>query len=257
MSTPHVLTSANDSANARARVPLGIILYQGPSLYDGAPIVAIATGIRSRTTNRKTGDMVQTWILRADVPPVEALKDGADASVCGACPLRPQASGGCYVNVGQAPGAIWRAYRAGRYADASPENLALLNGRAIRFGAYGDPAAVPDAVWTDLRARSRRHTAYSHGATVYGFDRIANVADYAMVSVSSLEDASAAWSRGFRTFRTGHGAPVPGEILCPSERVSCVDCGLCDGLTRADVRALPSIFIPAHGVTARRIPTEV
>ena len=60
--------------------PTGYVIYRGPSLLDGAPIVAIAT---MQTSNRKTGNMVQTWILREDVSPVEASKAGADASVCG------------------------------------------------------------------------------------------------------------------------------------------------------------------------------
>jgi hypothetical protein len=239
--------------------PLGLILYEGPSLYDGAPIVAIATGIKSRTGNRKTGDMIQTWILRADVAPVAALKDGADASVCGACPLRPRAQGGCYVNVGQAPGAVWRAYRRGRYAVATADLLSLFAGRALRIGSYGDPAAVPAHVWRTARAYAAKHTAYTHGATVRGLDGITETASFAMVSVSSLSSARDAWSAGLRTFRVGHGAPVSGEILCPSvaRGTSCADCGLCDGLARADKRLLPSVFIPAHGATARRIPQEV
>ena len=47
------------------------VLYEGPSLLDGEPIVAILTGLRSSSGNRKTGAMLQTWILRADVSPAE------------------------------------------------------------------------------------------------------------------------------------------------------------------------------------------
>jgi hypothetical protein len=82
---------------------------------DGAPIVAIAT---DGTRNRKTGSMIQIWILRADVNPVEAVLTGADRSVCGACPLRSRdglRGRGCYVQVQDAPAAVWRAYRAGKY----------------------------------------------------------------------------------------------------------------------------------------------
>ena len=50
----------------------GVILYEGPSLLDGEPIVAILTGLRSSSCNRKTGAMLQTWIMRADVSPAEA-----------------------------------------------------------------------------------------------------------------------------------------------------------------------------------------
>ena len=44
----------------------GYVLYQGPSRLNGEPIVAIAT---MRTANVKTGNMVQTWILTAEVSP--------------------------------------------------------------------------------------------------------------------------------------------------------------------------------------------
>jgi hypothetical protein len=67
----------------------GVILYEGPSVIDGAPIVAIATGFKSPSSNDKTGTMIQVWILRADIAPHEAQKTGADESICGDCPMRP------------------------------------------------------------------------------------------------------------------------------------------------------------------------
>ena len=48
----------------------GVVFYEGPSMLDGKPIVAIAT---PSTENRKTGDMIQTWILRRNIDPVRAL----------------------------------------------------------------------------------------------------------------------------------------------------------------------------------------
>ena len=65
----------------------GFIFYQGPSQIDGAPIVGIAV---LRSKNDKTGDMVQTYILRSDMTPLVALATGADSSICGACPHRPR-----------------------------------------------------------------------------------------------------------------------------------------------------------------------
>ena len=61
------------------------IIYRGPSLLDGAPIVVIAI---DSARNTKTGRMVQTYILRADMDPREANKTGADFSICGTCPHR-------------------------------------------------------------------------------------------------------------------------------------------------------------------------
>ena len=38
----------------------GVVLYDGPSRIDGAPIVAIACRITQASENEKTGAMVQT-----------------------------------------------------------------------------------------------------------------------------------------------------------------------------------------------------
>ena len=63
----------------------GVVLYDGPSRIDGAPIIAIACRITEASENGKTGAMVQTFIMRRDIPPHTALKTGDDASVCGDC----------------------------------------------------------------------------------------------------------------------------------------------------------------------------
>ena len=46
-----------------------MIIYEGPSLLDGQQIVVIATGIKSKSSNGKTGGMIQTWILLCDIDP--------------------------------------------------------------------------------------------------------------------------------------------------------------------------------------------
>lgn len=70
-------------------------LWRGPSRIDGEEIVLVATGASplqgEQSGNRKTGRMVQTYILPVAVPPSEAVKTGADVSVCGDCELRPSA----------------------------------------------------------------------------------------------------------------------------------------------------------------------
>jgi hypothetical protein len=42
----------------------GVVLYEGPSELDGKPIVVVAT---FNSVNDKTGNMVQTWIIRSDM----------------------------------------------------------------------------------------------------------------------------------------------------------------------------------------------
>ena len=49
----------------------GYVLHEGPSPFDGQPIVSIAT---LHSSNRNTGDMVQTWILPRDLHPLDAVK---------------------------------------------------------------------------------------------------------------------------------------------------------------------------------------
>ena len=66
----------------------GLIVYEGKSEIDGAPIVVILTAING-SMNPKTGHMVQSFILRADIDPITAAKAGHDVSICGQCEHRP------------------------------------------------------------------------------------------------------------------------------------------------------------------------
>ena len=65
-----------------------LILYDGPSAIDGAPIVAILTGLANASRNTGTGDMLQVYILRSDMMPEAARHTGADAASCGTCSMR-------------------------------------------------------------------------------------------------------------------------------------------------------------------------
>ena len=71
---------------------VGYTIYDGPSMLDGQRIVVIVTGIKG-SRNTKTGNMVQTYILRPDMHPLEAVRTGADVSICGDCPARGKDSG--------------------------------------------------------------------------------------------------------------------------------------------------------------------
>ena len=217
----------------------GHVLWEGTSRIDGkSPIVAIAT---MKTVNRKTGNMVQTWILRRDISPVEAVKSRADVAICGACIHRGDMKTGkgrsCYVNVGQAPLSVWRAYHRGSYS--AEWDSATFEGRKVRLGAYGDPAAIPVSVWADVVALAAGHTGYTHQW------RNPKLRDTLALCQASTDSASDLKSRpkGSGSFRvlTVLEAPQKGEILCPSEQgVSCAECLMCDGSGNA-------IAIPVHG----------
>jgi hypothetical protein len=152
-----------------------LIVYDGPSTIDGKPIVVILTGLDQSSANGKTGDLVQSFIIRSDIAPTDALKTGDDASVCGLCPHRPmlaRATGDapCYVRVGESVLSVYGAYRRGSYARASSVDQVaqLLRGRKLRLGTYGDPAAAPVELWSLLVSLSAGHVGYTHQWQAHG-----------------------------------------------------------------------------------------
>ena len=78
------MVQVNINRKGKNKMNKGII-YKGPSLLDGKPIVAIAT---YSDRNTKTGKVLQTYIIRSDISPLEASKTGEDFSICGDCKLR-------------------------------------------------------------------------------------------------------------------------------------------------------------------------
>ncbi len=195
----------------------GIILYRGPSMIDGAPIVCIATGIEGKASrNSKTGAMVQTWILREDIAPHKAIHTGADVSICGDCEHRGTLTANihgktrnvgrsCYVTVFQAPLVVWKAYHRGIYADQ----------------------------WRDYP----------------------ELAAYCMASCDSETDRLHAKLLGFRTFRVrGETEPkLPGEAMCPASaeaghKTVCSACKACGGTA---AKAKVDMAIIAHGSAAK------
>jgi len=230
--------------------PAGYILYKGKG-FNGKPIVVIAT---LHSENVKTGDMVQIWILIENIDPVTGTNEGFDVVICGTCPHRSKASGGagtCYVNVGQAPGAIWRAYKNGNYPmwDGTDAQLEwMFSGRATRFGAYGDPVLIPVDLVARIASKSKKWSGYTHAWTTSPAYR-----DYFMASVDSVRERENAASHGWRTFRIGQD-PIDGEIACPAseeagKKTTCERCGLCAGAERQ----AKDIVIRPHGRSGKRI----
>lgn len=234
-----------------------MIIYSGPSLIDGKPIIAIAIDSKR---NAKTGHMLQTYIMRADIDPRDASKTGEDYSICGTCPHRGVATNdpeakqakdrGCYVLLGQGPLIAYRSYVRGIYPTVSGHDAiaAIGKGKLVRLGTYGDPAAVPSYIWESLISQAAGHTAYSHQAKTQG---AAFMPSYMMQSADNLAMAQDAWAQGVRTFRIVSNVSdiVAGkEVLCPAskeagKRVTCSQCKLCGGASIA----AKSIAIPAHG----------
>jgi len=214
------------------------IIYKGPSLLDGAPIVVIAT---YSNRNTKTGKVVQTYILRSDINPLEASKTGEDFSICGSCPMRGEVTTDpnrkiakgrkCYVNLGQGVLIVFKSFLRGVYSEGDPRTMG--RDRFVRVGTYGDPAAVPSEVWDELLAECETWTAYTHQKPWRP--------DIAMQSADSYDEAKAHWAEGRRTFRVIvdlGDIDKTKETLCPASkeagrRVQCTACKLCKGSSLA------------------------
>ena len=107
----------------------GLILFEGLRPLTGQKIVCILTGLKSKTSNEKTGDMIQSWILLQDEKPNEAHKNGLNRGVCGDCPHSGNRQNSCYVKWFQAPLQVWKAYKAGRYDYFNNSDLKLIKNR--------------------------------------------------------------------------------------------------------------------------------
>lgn len=225
--------------------PNGRILYQGPSMLDGAPIVVIATGFAEASANTKTGPMLQTWILRQDIPPHQAFKSPEGVSVCGNCPHFLDKT--CYVDWARAPLAVWNCWHHGAgYAPATPADF---DDALLRMGSGGDPAAVPPWVWHAILPRTAGRTGYTHQWRGVG----AWLRGVVMASCDSLQDLADARAAGWRCFLvTPEGHPdLPGVAHCAAStergnKTNCATCRLCDG-DSADV------MIWGHGSRSSRI----
>jgi hypothetical protein len=244
----------------------GVVFYEGPSQIDGQPIVAVAT---FKTSNDKTGNLIQTWIIRSDVHPSEALDTGADSSICGSCPLRgrivPASESkkktksetvnkdrACYVLVQQAPAAIFKTYKAGKYPKLDKSHARYFGSKGLRKGSYGDPTAVPMEAWAEIES-------YVHGVHKPGYthqwkdEKFSGWSTKVMASTHTLAENEVAQAAGWRTFRTIASVDdiAPNEILCPGSleggfTASCDQCGACDGRRGMEDKRR-NVAIVAHG----------
>lgn len=233
-----------------------IVLYRGPSMLDGSPIVVIAS---TGSSNVKTGPMVQTWILRADLNPSEASRLGKDESVCGSCPRRHSLGGDCYVQLVHAPRSTWQSWdRQGRPGEnwdhpgamVALQQDALTHG--LRLGSYGDPMAVPYTVWADLIAalQPRKVVGYTHQwRTILDGESRDWFRGHLMASADNFQDATDARFLGWRYFlATSRTTEIPpNTIQCPATRaedpLTCTKCGACNGAGSAH-----SVYLYEHGM---------
>lgn len=225
----------------------GAVIWRGPSLLTGGPIVVVVTGLSDKSRNAKVGDALTAWILCQDMNPNQAVETGTDRDICGDCRLRGDGvhGRGCYVTYWQAALNVWRTVPWRPFV--APEVLARrLIGRTVRLAGYGDPAAVPVVVWATLLSRAGGWVGYTQqwGTCDPGLRM------YCMASVFSEAEAAKAQAAGWRTYRvrTPDQPVAAGEIVCPASneaghKLTCADCRLCEGAARDRV----NVAIIAHG----------
>lgn len=238
-------------------VPQGLVLYRGPSLLTGEPIVVIVTGFKTASDNPKTGNLLQVWILPDNgTDPVRDAKHHGARSVCGNCPLAPQQQedgtyklGPCYVGIHFAPLGVWSADQRRAYPVYDRrKHAALFAGRLLRFGAYGDPGAVPFASLAKVARLVRGWSGYSHQWRTCD-QRLRRLC---MASVQTEAEQQDAVALGWRTFRVRleSDALLPGEFMCPAsaeagKRLTCAECRACSGAKDGGKNANPAIVF--HG----------
>jgi hypothetical protein len=230
--------------------PSGVVVYRGPSLFDGSPVALVVTGLRNDSENSKTGSMVQTYILPDNGLKVhENVFAGTDTGVCGDCPHRyVGGSGSCYVNPITGSGQVAISLTKGSYTEVSAQRAGeLVKGHKMRLGAYGDPAMIPQEYWLPMLESCGAHTGYTHQ---WRKPWAQWLKDFCMASVESEREADFAQRLGWRTYRILEDADQlkDNEISCPAseeagKRRTCSTCMACSGGSNTK----RSVAIVAHG----------
>lgn len=231
------------AAKRRAGIPNSFVIWRGPSELNGEEVIMYATGVTKPSENDGTGPMVQVWFMPADKSPIQSVKDLSSESVCGNCPHKQRT---CYVNVGNMT-PMWRS-ATGPDAVEPGYNTAVawLVGSYVRFGAWGDPASVPESVIEGIVKVAKGHTLYSHQMR----DGASGLSKFGMDSCDTPEQYREAVEADRMTFRVrAPGEPLlEGEFDCPKSvrDTNCVSCMACDGGPRGE-RHSPSIVV--HGLS--------
>ena len=222
----------------------GRILFEGLSPINGKPIVIIATGFKENSANPKTGFMLQTWILSAELKPNEAFKtneNGYGESVCGDCPHAlynsPKKNGfaPCYVRTYHAPRSVYECYKKGNYPHIE-NDWHLFNNLPVRLGSFGDPCCIPVEILKNIISRCSKHTGYTHQwRKPYG----QHLKGICMASADGMRDYIESTSQGWTPFlvRKSTDEAPKGALICPASaeagrKVTCADCTSCDGVSR-------------------------
>lgn len=203
------------------------LIWRGASLWNGEEIAVIVTGLTLPSSNRKTGVMLQTWILPVSTKPTESVKNGADEAVCGNCQLRGKT---CYVNLVSVNNIYENIDKMPFISDWVLEYI-KQSGIGLRLGSYGDPIMAPFEAWQPLIKAARFTLGYTHQwRWCDGRWR-----DLLQASVESIEDKNEANMLGWSTFRIkakDDSRVADNEMICRNQKnsfIKCSSCRLCNG----------------------------
>jgi hypothetical protein len=179
---------------------------------------------------------------------------GLDRAICGDCKHRIFRS--CYVNIRHGPAHVWNAWKRGVYRSVQcwePELDHLMAGRYVRIGSYGDPAAVPIAVWNGLLRAAAGSTSYTHQWRTCP----QKYQDICMASCETPKEAADAIAKGWRVFyaRQEDEKLPAGFFVCPAsaeagKKTDCQHCQSCRGGVN-DGKRMPCIKM--HGTCWKRV----
>ena len=228
-------------------------MSNGFIFYETKDIVCILT---PDTSNPKTGDEGQTWIIYKHEPPHVAIDTGKDSIICGDCKHRGKVLSfkdalkyanilsnvkkkallkridtkrekgfnsinvdrKCYVTTWQAPLSIYKAWKKGNYPTLTPKQAQKrLAYKKVRLGSYGDPVHVPLEVWNIILKLTLGTTGYTHQWKNLEY---IGYSKYLMASVDTSEEMFQANVLGYRTFRVRkkNEEVQPNEVGCLSDR---------------------------------------
>ena len=215
----------------------GAIIYKGASCINGDPVVLIVTNISAPSLNKKTSDMLQTWILPDnDKTPQQNVDAGSDVSVCGGCKRRHYLGGDCYVKPWRDVGSVFKSYKRGNYPffnNKLVKKYPRIKNTPLRIGSYGEPAAIPFIAWFRLLRHVTAWTGYTHQWQRVDFDH--RLKKYVVASVDNFVEKDQAQALGFHTYRVGnYNNAQHDEINCPASieqgnRLNCAECLRCNG----------------------------
>ena len=191
------------------------------------------------TSNSKTGSMVQNYILPESwILSSENIENLSDKEICFDCTHGQSKEKTCYVRSKMSNLGLISKVRSFRKLGLEniPEFsekieaklLGKINGKAVRFGAYGEPILLGEDLVQKITKKAKFWTGYTHQWHKNNWAK-----NYFMASVETERLAEASHKLGFRSFFVGQ-TENKNFVTCPASKeagrkTTCENCKLCMG----------------------------